>query len=301
MILSNLNEDELRSEASLRPWPKWSTLCALRLLGLPTLDAALVPPGSSQDVALETCDLFASLNGLSHLLIRSDAPRESKQYFRGGDSLPLSKAATLMTELLGLGRSVILMEPTNRFANKLSTSARITADGQLDFEILGSGYDVSDLNRGGVPPQFTASIQVQSWEKYAPLWPFDIKWRKISTVNEAYRRQIRLANIGEYMLPNMGITFEGEPSIVAETWLREMGYLQLWEPQDPSLSLKVVRGWYEAAFLTAAWYNKLRHWKCLALTGSHLADGRFIYWDVVDAATKFDIGYRPVDKGNRDA
>jgi hypothetical protein len=190
MILSTLSEDNLRSEASSpRPWPKWSTLCALRLLGLPTLDAALVPSGSSQDTARQICYLFASLKGLSHLLVRSDAPRERKQYFRGGDSLALSQAVTLMTDLLSLGRSVILMEPTNRFSNRLTTSALITSDGQLDFEILGPGYDVSDLNRGGVPPQFIVSVQMQSWDEYAPVWPLDVKWRQVDTINEECRRQ----------------------------------------------------------------------------------------------------------------
>ena len=301
MILSNLSEDELRSEASLRPWPKWSTLCVLRLLGLPTLDAALVPVGTSRYTARQILDLFAAQNGLSHLLVRSDAPKESKQYFRGGDSPSIGQAAALMMELLSLGRSVILMEPTNRFSNRLSISARITSDGQLDFEILGPGYDVSDLNRGGIPPQFIVSIQVQSWDEYAPIWPFDVKWKKIDTVNEDCRRQTRLENIGRFMLPNMGITAEGEPSSVAENWLREMGYLQLWEPHIVRLDLRTVRDWFEAAFLTAAWYNKHRPWKCLCLTGSRLADGRFIYWDIVDAAAKFDMGYSLLDKGNREA
>jgi hypothetical protein len=111
-----------------------------------------------------------------------------------------------------------------------------------------------------------------------------------------------VSNIGRFMLPNLGIAVTGDPSFIAENWLREMGYLQLWEPQMPCLNLRVIRRWHEAAFLTASWYNNLKPWKCLSLTGSHLADGRFIYWDVVDASTKFDkIVYNLSDKGNREA
>src|SRR2546421_9335336 len=152
MILSLLTPRQLEFEARATHFPKWNTMCLLKLLGLPTLDAAFIPPGTERQIARSLVSYFASYIGKNTLLVRSDGGREAKAYPVGGNSLAVPDVVRLGLAQLADHRAALLLEPTNRFNNRRTVQTLIDPEQNMSIEILGPGFDVSDLTRGGVSP-----------------------------------------------------------------------------------------------------------------------------------------------------
>ena len=72
----------------------------MRLLTLPTLNAAFISPESSMQHAEVVIREFADLLGAKQLLVRSDGGRECSQYVRGGNSYRVTKVITIAEDLL---------------------------------------------------------------------------------------------------------------------------------------------------------------------------------------------------------
>lgn len=157
MILSQLNLEELATEAGRRDFTKWWSLCLLRGLGLPTLDAVLIESALPEARAEELFSEFATITGAHSLLVRSDLAREHKTYARGGITYPLKEAWLATKRFLDIGRTAIILEPTNRYSNKTSINIIVSRDGDWTAEGLGCGFDTSDLQRDFVTPQWTWS------------------------------------------------------------------------------------------------------------------------------------------------
>ena len=293
-LLSSLTENELMG-ADCR-YPKWATMCQLRRLGLPTLDAVLVTPRQDHlalDGAIAT---LAKETGQDRLLIRSDGGAEAHRYYRGGNTFPLADAATKAAGLLKAGRAVILTEPTNRFTNGLTAVLRIDRDsrgrhGTFTVEALGPGYDVADLTRGGIPPQVTVTAETD-WSAYSELWWSDLRMSTDTGLDaEHHRRKRRLARIATDILTDTGQLTKSaqttdEQAAEAEVWLREHGYHQLWRDYDLALGItRRIRSWFDDAFMIAICHPR-RGWTCLATAISDLGD-RCIFWDIVNGSRKY--------------
>jgi hypothetical protein len=167
-LLSTLTTAELA--AADRRYPKWATMCQLRRLGLPVLDAVLIRPGPDHGALDAGIAALAAATGQDRLMIRSDGGTEARRYYKGGNTFPLAEAASKAAGLLEAGRAVIVMEPTNRFTNRLTALLRVdrdrnSRDGTFTVEALGPGYDIADLTRGGIPPQVTITADID-WSAY---------------------------------------------------------------------------------------------------------------------------------------
>jgi hypothetical protein len=293
-LLSTLTEDELA--AANHRYPKWATMCQLRRLGLPTLDAVLITPRQDHLALDGAVAALANATGQDRLMVRSDGGAETHRYYRGGNTFPLADAAAKATGLLKAGRAVILMEPTNRFTNCLSAVLRIDRDsrgrnGTFTMEALGSGYDVADLTRGGIPPQVTVTVETD-WSAYPDLWWSDLRMNTdMGLQAECDRRRRRLARIATDILTDTGhvtstSTTTDEQAAEAEAWLREHGYHQLWGEDDVALGVtRRIRRWFDDAFMIALCHPR-RGWTCLATAVSDLGD-RCVFWDIVDGSRKY--------------
>lgn len=295
-LLSTLTGGELA--AADRRYPKWATMCQLRRLGLPTLDAVLVTP-RQDPLALEgAIAALANAAGQDRLMVRSDGGAETHRYYRGGNTFLLAEAAAKAAELLKAGRAVILMEPTNRFTNCLTAVLRIDRGsrdphGTFTVEALGPGYDVADLTRGGIPPQVTVTVEAD-WSAYPDLWWSDLRMSADMGLDvERDRRRRRLARIATDILTDTGhltspSTGTDEKAAEAEAWLRERGYDQLWEDDDVVLQVaRRIRSWFDDAFMIALCQPR-RGWTCLATAVSNLGD-RCVFWDIVDGTRKYSV------------
>jgi hypothetical protein len=292
-LVSSLTDSEL--VAADRRYPKWATMCQLRRLGLPVLDGVLVTPGQDRPALDTAITVLAAATGQDHLMVRSDGGAETRHYYKGGNTFALAQAAAKAAGLLEAGRAVILLEPANRFTNRLTALLCMDRDGSgggtFTVEALGPGYDVADLTRGGIPPQVTVTADVD-WSAYPDLWWSDLHMTThTSPDGEHHRRTRRLARIAAEILTDTGHLTRPSPTTaeqadIAGAWLRERGYDQLWQDYDIAAAVaRRIRRWFDDAFVIAACHPH-RGWTCLATATSDLGD-RTIFWDIVDSRYKY--------------
>jgi hypothetical protein len=292
-MLSTLTEDELAANAR---YPKWTTMCQLRRLGLPTLDGVLITPRQDHLALNAAISAMAIATGQGRLMVRSDGGKETHRYYKGGNTFPLADVAAKAAGLLKAGRAVILMEPTNRFTNCLTAVLRIDRDtrgryGSFTVEALGPGYDVADLTRGGIPPQVTVTAEVD-WSAYHDLWWSDLRMSsQMGPSAQRDRRRRRLARIATDILTDTGhvasrsMTIDDQAA-EAEAWLQKHRYHQLWEDYDVASAVtRRIRRWFDDAFMIALCHPR-RDWTCLATGVSDLGD-RSVFWDIVDGSRKY--------------
>ncbi|WP_433357685.1 hypothetical protein ACQP25_44770 (plasmid) [Microtetraspora malaysiensis] len=293
VLLAQMSKAEL-AEADGR-YPKWATMCQLRRLGLPVLNAVLLTPGQDDHDLEAAVTAMARATGKDALLVRSDGGIETRRYYKGGNTFPLAQAASKAAGLLEAGRAVLLMEPTNRFTNRLTALIRMDRPaprraGTFTIEGLGPGYDVGDLTRGGITPQVTVTAEVD-WSHYRELWFSDLRLTSnLDPAAEHDRRQRRLARLAVDVLADTGhldatLTID-ERAAAAETWLRERGYEQLWQSYDVAAAIALrARRWFDDAFLIATCHPG-RAWTCRATATSDIG-GRWVFWDIVDGHHKY--------------
>jgi hypothetical protein len=296
-LLHELDDRALARAAPDRRYPKWSTMCLLRQLGYPVLNACCLHPPDSA-VLHEAVQRLSAAAGADRLLLRSDGGVEATQYYRGGNTFPLGQLEQRAAALLHDGRAVILTEPTNRFTNRLSAVIRIDRDhrhgrGSFILEALGPGYDVSDLNRGGLQPQITVEVHDIDWAHHRELWWSDLHVTvRMSADAERRRRHQRLLRIASDILPDTGQAPPTDDPATAKAWLEARGYLGLWHSWDSMAVIRDIRRWYDDACILAN-ALKAREWRCLSLPLSKLGHGRTVYWDVVDGQHKHGTRPRP--------
>src|SRR6266542_2105645 len=272
-LLHSLGRDALAAAAADRRWPKWSSMCQLRLLGNPVLNGVCVPPNADATVLRTSIVALAEATGARKLMLRSDGGLETSAYYRGGNSFPTQLPP--MTRLDRPGPE----QP-----------------GTFTAEALGPGYDVGDLTRGGIRPQITVSIAGVTWHRYERPWWADMNvTRDLSSEAEHTRRQARLYRLIPHIRTVADVTSlnEQDQTSVAAAWLRAQGHLDLWRGVDATLrAVRSVPSWFDVAFLIAAAHPN-RNWRCLATSLSDLGAGRVVYWDIVDAAHKFAAAALP--------
>jgi hypothetical protein len=290
LILSLLTPAECWRMARDRQWPKWSSQCFLRSLGLTVLDACLVTPGTEAQLT-DTVETFVRLHNRAAVMIRSDGGIETKTYPRGGHTLTVEQAVAHAHDLLSCGRAVLLLEPTNRFTNKLTAMIRIDREGpqyglgQLTIELLGPGYDLADLARSGVQPHARVEVHNIDWDQPEALWPHDVVVTVVDAPS-ATRLETRLDFIGAHCLPGPVAVDKDARVERAQVWLSEQGYSELFESFDLKSALRHVSDWHRDAFSIAAGIP-YAGWTCVATGWSDLGDNRAVYWDIVEGRSKY--------------
>lgn len=87
ILLHAMSCDALAQVARQRRWPKWSSMCLLRLLDQPVLNACCVAPGQPRHALRAGIRELAAAIGSTKLMLRSDGGIETHQYYRGGNTL----------------------------------------------------------------------------------------------------------------------------------------------------------------------------------------------------------------------
>src|SRR6266536_2266487 len=115
-LLHELDDRALAHAAADRRYPKWSTMCLLRQLGYPVLNACCIQP---TDGALlrEAVRRLSVAAGPDRLLLRSDGAGAATQSSRGGNTCRLGRLEPRAAALLHADRAAILTESTYRVAH----------------------------------------------------------------------------------------------------------------------------------------------------------------------------------------
>ncbi len=118
-------------------------------LGLPTLPGIFVDPSvASADDALAAARCIDP----SSWLVRHDRARETGRYHQGGYIVQEKALLSELAWYASLGRVVVLLAPADPLDNLWSAAATVSSDGAALAEIVGPGFDASDINRGNVSP-----------------------------------------------------------------------------------------------------------------------------------------------------
>lgn len=298
-LLLSLDAGELERAATDQRYPKWSTMCLLRLHAFPVLNACHVLPVQPPPALHAAIRALTTALGIEQLTLRSDGGIESTRYYRGGNTFAGRDLEQRAAALLAAGRSVLLLEPTNRFTNRLAVLLRLDRPpgpagrgGEFIIEALGPGYDVADLTRGGIAAQVTITIAGIDWARYEEPWWRDLQIaRDLDPASETARRRQRLERLATQVLADTGELPAGGQSgaDAAEHWLRGRGYLDLFTSNDPTMTvIGNAKSWFEDAFVLAQ-AQPNRGWQCLATAISDIGGGRTVFWDLIDGGRKYGV------------
>ena len=159
----------------------------------------------------EIIKTFCKENQFEKLLIRIDKIQETGFAPRGGYIVDYADLEKEVTNYLKEGRIVILLEPTSAYNDLYSVNALFTEDREdIVLEIVGPGFDASDLNRGDISPH-----QILSIPKVISEVPSNISriLKRLYIVSpDAYKESVR------QRLFKIGMTYSKRHSLNISRW-----------------------------------------------------------------------------------
>jgi len=141
-------------------WKLWSA-CLLSECGLPTLRGIIVTkfyPKLEEDLRR-----FMLSVGSPTVLIRHDKRLESPPHPRGGFLVGQSLLLATIKHFFALDRIVAVYETADPLLNMHSVNVLFESNQEAYVEVVGPGFDASDLQRGDITPHesFSMSLTVE--------------------------------------------------------------------------------------------------------------------------------------------
>lgn len=96
----------------------------------------------------------------STALLRHDKYPETPPYPRGGVLVPQAVIDAVIGYFFSLGRIVALYEPANPLCNFHNLNVLFESTSRATVEIVGPGFDASDLQRGDLSPHEVCSVSL---------------------------------------------------------------------------------------------------------------------------------------------
>jgi len=130
---------------------KLLSMIYLLALGKPMLEGLVVEDWSDDGEAF--IKAFCAERGWRELMLRHDRRNETPKSPRGGYTFPLSQLRLELDRFFREDRIVILFEPKSPYDDVYSVNVLFQDDGDTAIaEIVGPGFDASDLQRGDISP-----------------------------------------------------------------------------------------------------------------------------------------------------
>lgn len=106
---------------------------------------------------------FCARGGHKHLLVRHDRNPELDNPPRGGYLIAVDNLLRELTPFFAQGRILMLQEPLSPHSDLYSCNASLRKNSpHTSLEIVGPGFDASDLNRGDITPHETLTLSCDS-------------------------------------------------------------------------------------------------------------------------------------------
>jgi hypothetical protein len=136
-------------------WKLWSC-CLLAESGIPTLQGFILiaPFKNPSTLPIEL--------GSSAVLLRHDKRLESPPHPRGGFLVGREMLAETIQYFFDLGRIVAIYEPADPLLNGHNINVLFETGHKASAEIVGPGFDASDLQRGDISPHEAFSVRISS-------------------------------------------------------------------------------------------------------------------------------------------
>jgi len=279
--------------ASLIGFNKVASMFELCHMGLPILDTIVVTRWTDED-AKEMVSYIA-LRGWPQVMVRSDQNPETPNSPRGGRLFELNTLSSVVANILSAGRIAILMEPANKYDNLYGVNVLLESHtGQALLEIVGPGFDATDLNRGDISPHESICLHIKD-----DVVTCHVAQRSTISHDEYIEtvRQ-RLSKIGREAIKHGAISCHN----LATESLEEMGLRYLRSAGCTLLNPAEYRQFPRQFLVRLVSHIRDLPWMLRAskedteyiISASALNSARpkFVFWDIVRPSTKYGFGQR---------
>ncbi len=260
----------------------------MQLNGFPVLSGLILSEWAQET---ETAvSRFCRERNFAELLVRIEKPGQRWIRRRGGYTIPVSRVQDLVDELTNEGMLTLLLEPASPYSDLYGlTSVSDLVTGNVDVEVVGPGFDASDVLRGDIIPHERFEILLSGEESRV------VHITRTHLVgSDDYRASVqrRLAKIGARLLnpafPEEELRTKGSYSDSERLTQEAMQYLQR---SGQTLLLDHLNKYepISGTFLDAYVAQLMRlfraiteayvPWKAMSVAGSFLQGGRLVIWD----------------------
>lgn len=230
--------------------------------------------------------------------LRTDRKDETVYLPRGGYDVNVEDFDRVLPTIVGNGRIAILLknppgELPTRYDHIYSMNLYVR-DGQMYIEIVGRGFDTSDLNRGDISPHQIYEIPLEYCvDDISPLQLSRFQTRVVSKREYGESVQSRLAKIGKGLTEGRSVELSKEEAISAGTQilLDKRKTLLLdnnseYTPIDYYSLREVIRRTYSLTQLLPIFGLRNTNF---VIGCSIYNNGRVKYWDIVYPEKKFKV------------
>lgn|GEM_PF-3545632 len=272
-------------------WKLWS-MCVLSICGLPTLSGAIITrgyPGLLNDLHILLEEMGSKVS-----LIRHDKRPEAPPHPRGGFLVGQSLLHEVVGFFFALDRIVAVHEKADPLLNMHNMNLLFESIGEVLVEVIGPGFDASDLQRGDLSPHEVFSVNLSANEAISKVTLV----RRIDQISYGESVRCRKAKITKNLnsSPTRDLARKiredlGIPSDL-EAYLEDIDsplcHFQNYQPLPESLLHDTVAKVMKSHIL--ARYSELSGAKFPINISTSVINrgGRQVFWDIVSPALKFE-------------
>jgi hypothetical protein len=279
---------------SVRGCWKATTMLWMHAMGVPVLSGVIVPDWSEKSA--RAVRNYSRKHGVSELLLRIDRPRQRWTARRGGYLVPGSGAGEAVKEVTREGMIAMFLEPASPYCNLYALGAlALPDDGKMVVEVVGSGFDASDILRSDLEPHERFEVALPPRHRFPAAKDHQVN-RTFLISSAAYRESVarRLAKVGARLenpafpdkLLNSPLVKREELISKARRYLRESGQDSLlrhettYTPIPLSYFSRFLRGVRNLLDQLAAYGI---HLDATSISSCIIRDRRLIFWDFFPA------------------
>ncbi len=287
--ISSVDRNNLYSALeSVRGYLKTTSIFWMRALQVPILSGIVVSDWSQKSARL--VEKFAREHKTSELLLRIDKHNERWTRRRGGYLIPVSGAGSTAKALKEEGLISLFLEPVDPLADEYSMAAVTIPDqGKLVIEIVGAGFDASDILRSDVSAHERWEFKINAGA--APTVSHSGTRLSVASPQE-YEMSVekRLAKIGARLsnaaFPDEVPSNEKQLVSAATSFLRSSGQTRLLDSKEyQPISPRHLEGFINniELILLGLGEHGIRIGST-SFAASVVPQGRLVFWDFFPAA-----------------
>jgi hypothetical protein len=281
---------------------KFQSILYLKKLGLPVLDGIIVTRWN--DEVYGALINFCKKNGWGALLMRHDKKPERPPYPMGGYLVTLKDIQTEALKYFKLGRILFFLEPCSSFDNSYNVNTLFKNDQSLLLEIVGPGFDASDLQRGHITPHEIIQIDKAMLKTGMPLSQsnFEQIIRRTLLVNKrSYEKSVkqRYMKIAKRLKDHGKISFgeretsENDLIAIARAYLQDNCHKMLLLNENNYTPIPVHHLYKICSYmynLPERLQHYVNHGLPFVVSSSYVKKGtKLVFWDIVWPKLKYRL------------
>ena len=287
--LYNINNKKIpRIFERLEGYWKFYSIALLRHFDFPTLNGILIFDPCKK--VKHEIDKYMFKNGFSSLLIRHDKRDEKPSYPKGGYIVDKDELCSEIDRYIKMNRIVLLLEPADPLNDLYSVNAYFNKNKEnIILEIVGPGFDASDLQRGNISPH--EIYEINKYDLYDISNKYNFLRKKIVGEKE-YKRsvEVRLRKIWKFLVKRSLIEDEEYSTYKAVDYLVKNNFYLFLNNMDTYKPISIKYLNIVAEYLKRVPIEFFKGQDEFVLSMSFLyPSNRIVFWDIVWPKLKYKI------------